>query len=118
MWRMAKVTCKPGVRLVGLTAGLCRILSVLEELSRTATGLPAELVITSINDSTHGPTSRHYRNEAIDLRSKNFDGREAKRLFRGLFERSLGPKFRVLFEGEGTDNEHFHIQIRKGGTYP
>ena len=118
MSRMATVTCKAGVRLSGLTAGLCRILSVLEDLSRTATGLPPELVITSINDSTHGPTSRHYRNEALDLRSKNFSGRGAKRLFRSLFEQSLGPKFRVLLEAEGTDNEHFHAQIRKGGTYP
>jgi hypothetical protein len=30
----------------------------------------------------------------------------------------LGPKFAVLFEDKDTGNEHFHIQVRKGGTYP
>lgn len=115
---MAKVTCKSSVRLAGLSAGLCRILTVLEDLSRTATGIPDELVITSISDGRHSPNSRHYRNEALDLRSHNFASREAKRLFRALFESALGVKFRVLLEGEGTPNEHFHVQIRKGGTYP
>jgi hypothetical protein len=115
---MAKVTCKSSVRLAGLSAGLCRILTVLEELSRQATGLPDELVITSISDGRHSPNSRHYRNEALDLRSKNFPGREAKRLFRALFEHSLGAQFRVLLESEGSENEHFHVQVRKGMTYP
>ena len=30
----------------------------------------------------------------------------------------LGEKFTVLFENEGTDSEHFHCQVRKGGQLP
>ena len=77
-----------------------------------------EIVITSINDSTHSENSRHYRNEAIDIRSKNFPSREVKRNFRAKYEEMLGPKFRVLLENEGTENEHFHTQVKKGHHYP
>lgn len=116
---MSVVTCKTGVRFKGFTPGLCRLLTVLTELaSEGGADLPAALVITSANDSTHGPTSRHYRNEAIDIRSKNFTSHAAKLQFRADYEARLGPKFRVLMESVGTPNEHFHAQIKKGGTYP
>lgn len=76
-----------------------------------------DLWVTSGNDSTHGTGSRHYSDEAIDVRSHNFRSRMAKRYFREWYERTLGPQFRVLLEGEGTDNEHFHAQVRKGHVY-
>lgn len=78
---------------------------------------PNDLIITSINDSAHTVNSRHYTNEAIDLRSHNFISKEEKILFAMNFQDYLGDKFRVLLEGLGTDNEHFHIQVRKGMSY-
>lgn len=80
--------------------------------------LPPKIVITSGNDSTHGDNSRHYKDEAMDVRAKNFPSRESKRAFRTRLEEILGAKFRVLIECEGQDNEHFHIQVRKGLNYP
>lgn len=87
---------------------------VRDGAARSYTG---DLVVTSGNDSTHSTGSRHYTDEAIDLRSHNFVSRAAKREFRVWWEEYLGPQFRVLLEQEGTPNEHFHAQVKKGHTY-
>jgi hypothetical protein len=101
-----------------LTPALAYILYSLEKFHRrNVVPQPDLLVITSINDGVHSTNSRHYKNEAIDLRSKNFLTREMKRKFRSEFELYLGPKFRVLLENLGTENEHFHIQVRKGQEF-
>ena len=112
---MAVVTCKPSVRLKGLTPALLRILRGVYAVSAACSDVP-EVVITSINDSTHGDKSRHYTNEAIDLRSKTFSP-EAKTAFAVRLRAELGPQFTVLFEHSGTPNEHWHVQPRKGTTY-
>lgn len=126
------IVTKPEVRLKGLSAGLVWILYALEEFHRMYDGVqPTTLVITSINDGTHSVGSKHYINEAIDLRSKNFPTRESKRVFRAKFEDFLNKhpvltlyqparvgKMRVLLEAENTANEHFHIQVRKGMEFP
>jgi hypothetical protein len=101
-----------------LTPALAHILYALEQFHRTGkVEQPEVLVITSINDSTHMDGSRHYTNEAIDIRSKNFHSRESKRIFRIELEKFLGPYFRVLLENEGSENEHFHIQVKRGFVY-
>lgn len=110
--------CKPSVRFESFTPAMMVMVNTLYACDRgKLEGQPDDLVITSANDSTHGAQSRHYRNEALDLRSKTFAA-EAKEPFRKHLEKQLGPKFRVLFEGKGTANEHFHIQVRKGLTFP
>ncbi len=84
-------------------------------------GAPLELVVTSINDSSHGVDSKHYKDMAIDLRSKNFPN-SLKQDFVEKFAHHLnilskGTRYTVLLEGLGTANEHFHIQVAKGTTY-
>lgn len=102
-----------------LTPALMHILSVLFYMDKNYNGVkPDRLVITAIANGIHSPNSRHYLNEALDLRSNNFPSRESKREFRREFENALGPKFRVLLEGENTLNEHFHVQVKKGEAYP
>ena len=92
---------------------LIHLLQTVQVLAITTTDV-TELVITSINDGQHMEGSRHYKNQAIDIRSKNFPNRDSKRQFRAKLEEMLGPGFRVLLENEGLDNEHFHAQVRKG----
>jgi hypothetical protein len=86
------------------------------------------LTITSIYDGTHLPDSRHYLGEAIDIRAKNFNKMAEKIQFRGELESALnthplalaqgaGGSFRVLLENPGGDNEHFHVQVKKGRTF-
>jgi hypothetical protein len=117
---MAIYTKSNAVIFTELTPGLAFILYGLEKFHRQKkVNQPDNLWITSIADfKGHVVGSRHYTNEAVDVRSKNFNSREDKRIFRAELEMFLGPFFRVLLENEGGDNEHFHIQVKKGLKYP
>lgn len=76
-----------------------------------------DLTVTSAFDGEHMPNSRHYRGEALDLRSHNMT--KAKKVkFQAWVTETLGPKFTVLLENPGQVNEHFHIQVRKGIRFP
>lgn len=113
---MAGVTCKSSVRLKGLTPSLLRILRGVYAVAATCADVP-DVVITSINDSTHGPTSRHYTDEAVDLRVHNFPTDAARHRFAAALRAELGPVFTVLYEAPGTPNAHMHVQPKKGTTY-
>ena len=110
---MATLTVKASARFKAFTPAL---LHMLTTLARIDAPVP-ELVITSANDSKHLPSSKHYQNLALDLRSKSFPNARSKAAFRAALEKALGPRFRVLLEGVGTPNEHFHVQVRKGCVY-
>lgn len=116
---MAIFTKSTNVVFTELTPGLANILFTLEEFHRNSSAIqPENLYITAIANGVHSQNSRHYTNEAVDLRSHNFPSRESKRIFRQRLELALGHKFRVLLESLETPNEHFHIQVRKGLNYP
>lgn len=126
------ITFKENVKFVKLTPALVWMLYALEEFHREYTGIqPDTIVITSVNDSRHLPNSRHYQDEALDIRSKNFPTLDSKRVFRKTFESFLNKhplldsytpirtnKFRVILESEMSDNEHFHAQVKKGASFP
>lgn len=129
---MSLITVKAGVKLKNLTPALAWIFYVLDGYARHTPDLPEVLVITSINDGGHLANSRHYTDEAIDVRSLNFKDAEAKEAFRSGMERSLNNHplmaaqgmvglFRVMLENPGsnvaTTAEHFHIQVAKGKTF-
>lgn len=116
---------KDGVRLNFDAPAIRHMIDVLEEASQTSAVrqclLYGDLTITSGNDSQHAKDSRHYRDEAIDLRTHNI--RTAKRGFlREYLEAKLNGawpgKFRVLHEYPNTDSEHLHVQVTKGETFP
>lgn len=98
-----------------LTPALLHIFNKLHFMDKNYKGArPSNFVITAITNGIHSANSRHYKSEALDLRSNSFPTRESKRAFRSEFEYELGPQFRVLLESEGALNEHFHIQVKKG----
>jgi len=114
---MARVTCKVSVRFKGFTRGLIRILAgVLVVAERTKI---REIVVTSANDGRHSqrPRSRHYTNEALDIRSRNFKTDAARQLFLRRLRRELGIAFYVAYEHGGKPSAHFHVQVRRGTTY-
>jgi len=115
---MARVTCKPGVRFKGFTRGLIRILVAVQRVAERTRSM-AEVVITSANDGKHSqrPRSRHYSNEALDLRSRNFKTAKARILFLQRLRRELGDRFYVAYEGHGKLSAHIHVQPRRGTTY-
>lgn len=109
------VRFKEGARVHVLTPALLRIFTVVVQADAY---FPEDMVITSVNDSTaHRPDSAHYRDEAIDLRCNDRPHHVDLDLLRFL-EGTLGPKFTVLYEAAGTPNEHIHIQLKKGRTWP
>ena len=114
---MAQLVCKPSVRFKGFTRGLVRIVgAVLLVAERTRM---KAIVITSANDGKHSqrPRSRHYTNEAIDVRSRSFRSDATRQRFLRQLREELGPRFWLDYEHPGRPNAHFHIQVRKGTTY-
>ena len=118
------IAFKAGVRLKKINKALTFMLNVILHSHELSTRVPPVLVITSINDGRHSKNSRHYTDEAIDLRSKNFPSKNSKIRFRKRLEEDLNsfsgystPKFRVLLERLGNPNEHFHIQVKKGEQF-
>jgi hypothetical protein len=109
------VTCKSNVRLRGITGDLIVILDALVRADEDPVdGQPADLMVTSINDSTHMPTSKHYLDKAVDVRSNSFRDDKAVKAFTSMIGLSLGARYTVLYEDAGTPNAHIHIQVRKG----
>lgn len=105
---------KTSARFALITPDLVWLLAALLAV-QTHPDVPSEgLVITSGSDGTHLPTSKHYTGQALDVRSHTFASRAAKRRFQAAWLAALGPGYTVLLEQEGTPNEHFHAQRRKG----
>jgi hypothetical protein len=109
---------KSNVRLKRYTPSIRLILEILDNINREKIpNYPEDWTITSINDSTHMKNSKHYLDEAIDMRSKNFENETRKHEFKDRIQFALGPRFTVLYENAGTDNQHFHIQVKKGQAF-
>lgn len=106
------------VRFDTLTPAMAWILYRLEHFHRVLMkNGPTNLVITSMNDGEHMHNSRHYIDEAIDIRTHNFPNLESKIDFCYRFNDMLGPKFTVILENQGLPTEHIHVQVKKGLTF-
>lgn len=108
------VSTKPGVVLVFSPA----VMYMLERLIIWSSENKQSLVITAGVDGKHMGQSKHYKAEALDVRSKNFPDSSTKHRFVQEISGLLGPRFFVFLEAPGTMNEHFHMQVVKGGSYP
>lgn len=104
------VTFKSTVRLRALTPVLMSIFSAILHLDGELAG---DIVITSVNDSQHKPNSQHYRDTAVDIRT-NDRPRHVDQVMVVRLRQLLGPNYTVLYESEGTPNEHIHIQLKMG----
>jgi hypothetical protein len=72
-------------------------------------GLKVDMFVTSGNDKTHKPGSKHYTNEALDFRTKHMT-RFDKHAFVDELKRRLGKSYDVILEDEGGVNEHCHAE--------
>jgi hypothetical protein len=113
---MGVVYIKPGVLFTKIAPGGFRILAAIDA---TADGNKCDLTITSACDGEHsGPNDPHHRGEAYDVRSHNLDDALKSRVLKDI-QFFLGPEsFFAFLEDPGTDNEHFHIQVKKDTVYP
>lgn len=72
--------------------------------------LPVDMLVTSGNDSLHLTKSKHYRDEALDFRTKHMEAKDTNRLITEVIRR-LGKSYDVILEGLGTSTEHLHIEF-------
>lgn len=63
-----------------------------------------DCVITSANDSKHGPNSLHYKGQALDLRTRHINGQGLQLVVDKLKE-ALGSQFDVVLE-----SDHLHLE--------
>ncbi len=110
------VRVKDGVQFTTIAPGGFRLLGAIEGVAR-ALGHP--LTITSACDGLHsGPDDPHYHGEAYDVRSHDLDSDTKGQVLAALISDLGRAHFFAFLEAPGTANEHFHLQVKRGATYP
>src|SRR5260370_10998889 len=109
------VRTKPGISFSTIAPGGFRILSAIDQ---TAQKLDCELTITSACDGEHsGPNDPHHRGEAYDVRTHDFSAEQKALILAQIMQKLGWERFYGFLEAPGTDNEHFHFQVKKGTVY-
>lgn len=94
---------KEGINPAGVRPELLLALLVAD---RIYTKRGQRLVVTSLNDGTHGLTSLHYAGCAADLRTKYFTPEEARDTVDELkTDLGNGPDYDVVLE-----SDHIHVE--------
>jgi hypothetical protein len=128
------VRVKAGVQFTTIAPAGFAILGALERAARLCR---MDLTITSACDGAHsGAVDPHHRGEAYDIRTHEYPDTVKDAILWHLLEllrtpgeplaapvegipRSLATsRFFGFLEAPGAPNEHLHIQLRKGRTYP
>lgn len=104
------IKVKEGVRFSIFTDELLYILDVINSIKEKIPTAPCA-VITCGSDG-HGPNDPHTFGFAVDIRSKHYSSYDIQNVL-GWLIRYLGPRYTVIHESIGEDNEHIHIQLRK-----
>jgi hypothetical protein len=67
------------------------------------------VVVTSGEDGTHMPGSRHPSGDALDLRTRHLTISQ-QRAFRLAVLRRLGPEYQAVLERPGKPGQHLHVE--------
>ncbi len=95
---------KENVTLKNLNKNLKEKLMFIEWICKTIEGEKYEITITSANDGKHMTNSLHYKNNAVDLRTR--DMKNAK-VCGWEIKQYLGKDFDVILE-----KDHLHIEYQ------
>lgn len=111
------VRIKDGVQFSKIAPAGFRILAAIDNAAKL---LKCDMVITSACDGEHsGPDDPHHTGEAYDLRTHDFPTVQFKMIVLNNIMQQLGWTYFFGFvEAEGTEQEHIHLQRKKGTTYP
>jgi len=71
-----------------------------------------DCVVTSAIDGVHSHGSRHYSGLAVDLRTRNIDAEDMKRMVFNDIKHALGADFDVVLE-----ETHLHIEFDPKAPY-
>lgn len=111
---MPVVRVKDGVLFTVIAPAGFRILAAIDAASQQ---LGYDLTITSACDGEHsGPDDPHHTGEAYDVRSHDCPDKDEA--FVTIMRPLPSESFWGFLEAQGTTNEHFHIQRKKGTVYP
>ena len=101
---------KPGVDLSNLNLPVRAIIPVIVSVWTQFPGAP-DPVVTSANDGRHREDSKHYTDDAIDLRGNNLSDANMKQIANEL-QRRIGSDYDVIAEyfPGSPSNEHIHIE--------
>lgn len=95
---MALIKLKSTVVTPKVVIIACAVVNAANEL-----GLP-DMLITSGNDSTHMPGSKHYSDQALDFRTRHLTGPQKRELVEAV-RRRLGRDYDMVLEAD-----HLHIE--------
>ncbi len=92
---------------------ICRILHIAKE---TCPGTTDNAVwVTSANDGKHSRLSKHYSNEAFDLRIRNLtEGADAAARWATAMKQKLGEDYDVVY-GDSAHLDHIHVEYDPKG---
>jgi hypothetical protein len=95
---------------IGVQPPLVRILCGIANVAATVSIVP-EVVITSANDGAHKEGSLHFKNAAVDVRTKNLPDEPTKKSFLAALITELGDAdFDFVYEDPAGPNQHIHIE--------
>lgn len=111
---MGVVRVKPGVKFDVIAPGGFRILAAVDQVAAEL----CDLTISSGSDGVHsGESDPHHSGNAYDVRSHDLGDLKEKVIAHIMA--ILGyDRFYGFLESPGTENEHFHVQVKKGVPYP
>ena len=95
---------KEGVSTTYLKYVLANKLNEIALICKLINGVNYEMTITSGNDGIHMKNSKHYKNEAIDIRTRNMN-EQNKVLTQVWIKKWLGINYDVILE-----SNHIHIE--------
>jgi hypothetical protein len=113
---MNVVRVKDGVMFSVIAPGGFHILSAIDQ---TAAKLGIDLTITSACDGVHsGELDPHHFGNAYDVRTHDLTDSQKGSVLAVVMDFLGWESFYGFLESPGTDNEHIHVQVKKGTTYP
>ena len=96
------------IRILG-SVKVPKSLIILAAVTNAAYDLGISVTLTSGNDSTHMPGSKHYTDEALDFRTHGYDLARSTQ-WKTLSLQRLGAAYQGWVEHPGLPNEHMHIE--------
>lgn len=108
------VKIKEGVTFVLSMGGLI----ILQAIKANSAMLKTDLTITSGSDGVHsGISDPHHFGNAYDVRSHDLNVVTKQQFLANLNNLLSKDYFYYFLEDSGTENEHFHIQVKKDMSY-
>lgn len=104
------IRCKDSVRFTCLRREIWTLFGFIEDIFASH----GAAAIVTCGTEAHGPDDPHTHGFAIDLRSKHIAQNDTKHEIWQAMKDKFGPAYTVLFENEGKEQEHFHVQLKRG----